>query len=93
MSTVKKPALGLRRPPASAPAPEALERFIASGKVSTVESGAGARVIQRRDGRQLRRFNTHLPVDLFKRLRHHAVDHDQDMSAVVTAALESYLSD
>lgn len=91
MSTVKKPALGLRRPPTAAPAPEALERFIASGKVApAVESGA--RVIERRDGRKLRRFNTHLPVDLFKRLRHHAVDHDQDMSAVVAAALESYLS-
>lgn len=90
MSTVKKPGLGLRRPPTSAPGPEALERFIVSGKVAAVESGA--RVIERRDGRQLRRFNTHLPVDLFKRLRHHAVDHDQDMSTVVAAALEDFLA-
>lgn len=51
----------------------------------------GRAVVERKDGRALRRMTLYLPVDLAKRLALHCVEHERDMSEVVTAAVEREL--
>jgi hypothetical protein len=43
------------------------------------------------DKRPVKQFNVYLPIEIIRAVKHHAVDTEQSLSAIVEAALSEHL--
>ena len=98
---VKKPPVVAPRKPPAAVDPIEADRFVSAGTKTSERSdvqtsnrakpasvrGKPKSLVERQDGRTLKRMTVYLPVDLAKRLAMHCVQNDRDVSETITEAV------
>lgn len=80
----------------SAPPPALHESSISEPEAKASNEAAARRskaILQRQDGRQLRRMTVYFPPELAKRLEIYAVKHDMDTSSALSEIVGGFLSE
>lgn len=94
-----KPVVTLRPPPSS----EAMDDFVTGRpdvqtskrlnlQTSGRSDGPDPSVVTRKDGRQRRRTTVYLPPELVRQLKVFCAQEERELSEVVSAAIERYLT-